>query len=49
MNDYSFRQATAEYERQLFDPYAEELDAEELDDIADEIGNAQFDAWHENQ
>jgi hypothetical protein len=48
-NNYAFRQAQAEYERELFDPYADKPTPEELEDMADEIGNMQFDAWHEER
>lgn len=49
MNDHGYSKAAAEYERELSDPWADKPTPEELEDIADEIGNAQFDAWHEER
>lgn len=42
-----YQQALQEYERRMFDPFADEKDPEELQDRADELGNLQFDRMHE--
>ena len=49
MYDHGYSKAAAEYERELSDPWADKPTPEELEDMADELGNMQFDAWHERQ
>lgn len=42
-----FERAMREYEARMFDPFADEEDAEEMQDRADDLGNLQFDRMHE--
>lgn len=42
-----FERALQEYESRMFDPFADEEDAEEMQDRADDLGNLQFDRMHE--
>ena len=44
---FGFQRAQEEYESRMFDPFAEGMDPEEMQDIADDIGNAQYDEWHD--
>lgn len=48
-NDHGYSKAAAEYERELYDPYADEMTEEEYEERQDYIGNMQYDDWHERQ
>lgn len=45
----NFEQALIEHERQMTDPYKEELTPEQLQEIDDDIGNQMFEEFRERQ